>query len=139
MQDRPSARELLEAVEQFLERDVVSALEGPKQFHARVAANVMRILARELELEPGFLRAEWQRLNELLGGESAVDDAHLPAAVTRRTRELCERIRRGDADAQPSRSRVLAHVRQTVEEKLAIAKPEMINRSALRNRPKGGS
>ena len=88
MQDRPSARELLEAVEQFLERDVVSALEGPKQFHARVAANVMRILARE----------------------------------------LCERIRHGDADAQPWRGRVLAHVRQTVEEKLAIAKPEMINR-----------
>ena len=138
MQDRPSARELLEAVEQFLERDVVSALEGPKQFHARVAANVMRILARELELEPDFLRAEWQRLNELLGGESAVDDALL-SAVKRRTRELCERIRRGDADAQPWRSRVLAHVRQTVEEKLAIAKPEMFSRSALRNRPTGGS
>jgi hypothetical protein len=139
MQDRPSARELLEAVEQFLERDVVSVLEGPKQFHARVAANVMRILARELELEPRFLRSEWQRLNELLGGEAPVDDALVPAAVQRRTLELCERIRRGEADAQPWRSRVLAHVRQTVEEKLAIAKPEMISRSALPNRPKGGS
>jgi hypothetical protein len=128
MQDRPSARELLEAVEQFLERDVVPALEGPKQFHARVAANVMRILARELECESRFLHAECQRLNELLGNDSPVDDAALSAAVQRRTRELCERIRRGDADAEPWRGRVLGHVRQTVEEKLAIAKPELLRR-----------
>jgi len=129
MQDRPSARELLEAVERFLERDVVGALEGPKQFHARVAANVMRILARELELGPRFLRAEWQRLEDVLGPTAAPESESARADTVRvRTRELCERIRRGDADADPWRARVLAHVRRTVEEKLAIVKPGMLKR-----------
>jgi len=128
MQDRPSARELLEAVEHFLEDDLMPGLEGPKQYHARVAANVMRILAREIELGPGFLRAEWRRLAELLGeaGDSLPEEAALPDAVRRLNVSLCEKIRRGDADRGPWRERVLAHVRKTVEEKLAIAKPEML-------------
>src|SRR5690606_13181549 len=49
--DRPSAAELLAAVEQFLEEEAVPALEGPARFHARVAANVLRIVARELATE----------------------------------------------------------------------------------------
>src|SRR5947208_3263750 len=48
MQDRPDVRELLDAVRGFLEEDVVPALEGPRQFHARVAANVLAIVGREL-------------------------------------------------------------------------------------------
>ena len=129
MQDRPSIRELLEAVEQFLERDVVPALTGPKQYHARVAANVMRILARELELGPPAARAEWGRLDALLGAEPMPDGAvELADAIARRTRILCQKIRAGDADAEPRRSGVLGHVRKTVEEKLAIAKPELLKR-----------
>ena len=129
MQDRPTFRELLEAVEHFLERDVVPALAGPKQYHARVAANVMRILARELELGPASSKAEWQRLDSLLGAEPAPDDVRkFAAAIERRTRDLCGRIRSGDADRDPWRREVLAHVRRTVEEKLAIAKPEMLKR-----------
>jgi len=93
MQDRPTFRELLEAVEHFLERDVVPALAGPKQYHARVAANVMRILARELELGPASSKAEWQRLDSLLGAEPAPDDVRkFAAAIERRTRDLCGRI-----------------------------------------------
>jgi hypothetical protein len=127
MQDRPSARELLEAVQQFLERDVVPALEGPKQFHARVAANVMRILAREIELGPGFARAEWKRLDGLIGAEPMpAEEAELERSLRRRAAELCDKIRGGEADEGPWRKLVLAHIRQTVEEKLRIAKPEML-------------
>ena len=43
MQDRPTIAELLEAVRDFLERDVVDALEGTTKFHARVAVNVLGI------------------------------------------------------------------------------------------------
>lgn len=130
MQDRPSAGELLEAVEHFLERDVLSALEGPKRYHARVAANVMRIVAREIALGPGFLRAECDRLVELLGEADAglSAEATLAQVVGRLNVRLCEKIRRGDADGYPWRERVLAHVRRTVEEKLAIAKPEMLGK-----------
>ncbi|MGH7896529.1 MAG: DUF6285 domain-containing protein [Candidatus Binatia bacterium] len=128
MQDRPSARELLEAVAHFLERDAIPELDGPRQYHARVAANVMRVLSRELELGPAFHRAEWQRLSALLGdaGEAPADESRLVESITRLTSKLCERIRRGDADAGARRDQVLGHVRQTVEEKLAIAKPEML-------------
>ena len=62
MNDRPAAVELLRAVEAFLERDVVPNLAGPRQFHARVAANVVAMVAREIETEEGHLLGEWERL-----------------------------------------------------------------------------
>ena len=48
MHGRPTARELLEAVREFLTNDVMPATEGRVSFHARVAANVVAIVEREL-------------------------------------------------------------------------------------------
>ncbi|HVM53352.1 MAG TPA: phosphotransferase [Acidimicrobiales bacterium] len=45
---RPTARELLEALREFLTDDVMVHTEGRLQFHARVAANVVAIVEREL-------------------------------------------------------------------------------------------
>jgi aminoglycoside phosphotransferase (APT) family kinase protein len=47
---RPTASELLDAVRGFLAEQVMPATSGPLAFHARVAANVLGIVARELEL-----------------------------------------------------------------------------------------
>jgi Ser/Thr protein kinase RdoA (MazF antagonist) len=47
---RPTASELLEAVREFLTGQVMPASTGQLAFHARVAANVLGIVARELEL-----------------------------------------------------------------------------------------
>lgn len=127
MQDRPTTAELLAAVQGFLERDAVPALEGTLKFHARVAANLLAIVARELAAEDQQLAAEWLRLDGLLGGMAMPSDsAALRAALQARTAELCERIARGDADAGPFRDAVLAHVRATVREKLTIANPKMV-------------
>ncbi len=49
---RPTASELLDAVSEFLTGDVMPATTGQVAFHARVAANVLAIIARELELGP---------------------------------------------------------------------------------------
>ncbi|MER3453300.1 MAG: hypothetical protein C4344_06645, partial [Acidimicrobiia bacterium] len=49
---RPSAVELLEAVREFLERDVMSAVEGRVRFHTRVAVNVLAMVGRELAADP---------------------------------------------------------------------------------------
>jgi aminoglycoside phosphotransferase (APT) family kinase protein len=49
---RPTASELLEAVRGFLTDQVMPATSGQLAFHARVAANVVGIVARELELGP---------------------------------------------------------------------------------------
>jgi uncharacterized protein DUF6285 len=128
MQDRPTARELLEAVRRFLEDDVVAALDGPARFHARVAANVLGIVGRELEDEEGLLVAEWTRLATLLGRPASTPPerlAALRAAVAEMTDALCACIRRGDADASPFREAVRAAVTASVAEKLAVANPRM--------------
>ncbi len=48
---RPTASELLDAVRGFLTDQVMPATGGQLAFHARVAANVLAIVARELDLE----------------------------------------------------------------------------------------
>jgi len=127
MQDRPTYDELLDAVRGFLERDVVPALEGTKKFHARVAANVLAIVRRELAAESDQLAAEWQRLDALLGSEPVpVGLPSLKRRLAERSAQLCERIRAGDADAGPFRAAALAHVRETVREKLAVANPKLL-------------
>jgi hypothetical protein len=128
VQDRPTAQELLEAVRRFLEDDVVAALDGPARFHARVAANVLAIVGRELADEESLLVAEWTRLAALLGRPSVTPPERLGAlrtAVAEMTDALCARIRRGDADASPFREAVRAAVAASVAEKLAVANPRM--------------
>jgi len=129
MHDRPTAIELLEAVQHFLETDVVPALQGPKKFHARVAANLMKVLAREWQTEEGHARAEWESLSRLLGDDPSVpahrDDLRREMKV--RTESLSERIRNGEADADPWRAAVLQHLRLVVRQKLEVANPGMLS------------
>src|SRR5262245_59365971 len=103
MQDRPNALELLGAVKSFLEDDVVPALDGRRRFLALVSANVLGIVARELEGEEERTLEEWRRLAELLqvGGEPPVRIGGLRDAVGELTKLLAERIRNGDADSGP--------------------------------------
>jgi aminoglycoside phosphotransferase (APT) family kinase protein len=54
---RPTARELLEAVREFLTGEVMPATSGQVAFHARVAANALAIVERELALGPPPLGA----------------------------------------------------------------------------------
>ncbi len=130
MQDRPTYDELLAAVERFLEAEIVPNAEGARRFHARVATNVVRIVRRELEREEEAQAAEWAGLDALLGpAERPADRATLRRAVRTRNDELCERIRRGDADSGPLRAQVLEHVRRTVQEKLHISDPDWLRRS----------
>jgi len=104
--DVPSALDLLDAVREFLERDVVPATEGRLRFHARVAANVVSMAMRELELGPELAAAHAERLARL----GVRDDAALAAAI--RTGELDDRL-----------DEVRALVRASVEDKLRVANP----------------
>lgn len=111
-QDRPTAAELLEAIREFLERDLGPALEGRHAFHARVAANALAIVERELRLGPELDGAERARLTQLLGREGSIDDLN---------RELAARIRDGSLDDR--RAEVLEHLRTTALDKLSVANP----------------
>jgi hypothetical protein len=132
--DRPTAVELLRAVERFLEREVVPRLDGPRRFHARVAANAVAIVAREIETEEAQLAAEWERLRELLGfaEEPPAGREALRAALRAHGEALALRIRRGDADAGPWRARLVAHLRRTVADKLEVSKPPRAGREEPR-------
>ena len=128
MQDRPTALELLDAVRGFLERDVVPALDGPRRFHALVAANVLAIVRRELDGEEDRLLAEWRRITPLVdeARPAPAGLAALRSAVREVTAKLAERIRRGDVDADPVRAAVRRAVRETVVEKLRVANPRFL-------------
>ena len=128
MQDRPTVQELLTAVREFLETDVMPNLDARRSFHARVAANVLGIVGRELEREEEALVAEWTRLAGLVGGETEppVRLQALRAAVRELTERLAQRIQRGDADAGDFGRAVRAHVRETVVEKLRVANPKLV-------------
>ena len=104
--DIPSAAELLDAVRQFLESEVLPATEGRVRFHVRVAANVVGMVAREIVLGPEQAAAHAGRL-EQLGVHS---DTELAAA-----------IRSGALDSR--REEVRAVVSATVLDKLAVANP----------------
>ena len=60
---RPTAREMLDAVRGFLTEDVMPNTTGRLSFHARVAANMLGIIERELA-QPGELRSgdDWATL-----------------------------------------------------------------------------
>jgi hypothetical protein len=128
VQDRPTAVELLNAVREFLEQDVMPGLEGRKRFHALVSANVLSIVARELAGEETMLVAEWERLRNLLRTDDVPPArlGDLRTAVDALSRRLCDRIRAGDADAGPFADAVRDHVRATVVDKLRIANPKYL-------------
>jgi len=106
LHDRPTAAELIEAVREFLERDVMTSTEGRVQFHTRVAINALNIVQRELE-HPEIVAAHEVRVREL-GFES---DAELAAAI--RSGALDDRY-----------DEVKAALEASVADKLSIANPK---------------
>ena len=100
MPDRPTAAELVQAVREFLEHDVMRATEGRVQFHTRVAINALGMVERELQ--HGAAQQEFADAQE--------DE-----------RELAAQIRSGSLDHL--RDQVMAEVRASVREKLLIANP----------------
>ena len=112
LQDRPTARELLDAVAGFLEQDAAPALDARLRFHALVAANVLRILEREWELGP----AQRERQRALLAGLLGHDGE--PAALWA---ELAAAVREGALDGR--RAELVAVLREITAQKRAIANP----------------
>ncbi len=105
--DRPTAAELVEAVREFLENDVMEATDGRVRFHTRVAVNVLNIVQRELEVGPEQAAAHAERLRQL----GYPDDAALASA-----------IRRGDLDDRYAE--VKASIKASVDAKLTVANPK---------------
>lgn len=104
--DAPTAAQLVEAVRELLEGDVMAATTGRVRFHVRVAANALAMVQRELELGPVLAAIHADRLAAL----GVASEAELAAAI--RSGALDERW-----------DEVVAAVRATVADKLAVANP----------------
>lgn len=115
---RPTAAELLDAVREFLERDVLPALAADTRFQCRVAINVLATIRRELELGPVFAGRERERLATVLGGVGAAESLD---ALNRR---LARAIREGSVDVDGPALR--DHLRRTIEEALRINNPRWL-------------
>ncbi len=91
----PTAALLAEAVREFLERDVMTSATGRVQFHARVAANVMGTIERELLEGPAAvdaLRADHRSLD--VADERSLVDAIRFGGLDDRYDEVCAAVRR---------------------------------------------
>lgn len=104
--DRPSAEELLEALHEWIERDLLPAVDGRLQFHTRVAMNIVDMVRREIELGPAQSVAHAARLTAL-GHDS---DESLAAAIR-------------DGHFDNTLAAVLAALRPSVEDKVRVANP----------------
>ena len=109
--DLPDAATLLEAVREFLSEEVEPQLEGRLHWHTKVAANVLAVVERELRLGPEQAERHRERLNGLgFDTDAALADA----------------IRAGPLDDRLGELAV--ELRQMVADKLAVARPQHIDR-----------
>jgi hypothetical protein len=130
MFDHPSAAELIAAARMQLEQQVIPSIAEPRlRFQTLVAANVLAIVERELTAGEAHLAAAWQRVGELQGdiGAKPAGEA-LRAAVAMQARRLCADIRDGVYDDPVREQALLAHLRRTAEEELAVANPRFLER-----------
>ena len=67
MQDNPTPSEIIGAVARFLKEVVAVETQGATSFQARVSANALEIVCRNLDLGPAEEAAETERLKGLLG------------------------------------------------------------------------
>lgn len=116
MQPPPTAADLLAVVGEVLADEIVPALRGPAQHHARVAASLVGIVERELRLGPSADEAERRALTELLDADDTDDLAALRA-------DIAARLRSGLADDPATAASVWQVLMDSVRADLQICKP----------------
>jgi hypothetical protein len=121
MPDRPSASELLGAVREFLEAEVLPSVQDPRlRFRLLVAANALSIAKRDLEMGDDVLREEIALLRPL--GEAPPPGTPGEQALAL-SAALARRIRRGDVPPG-----TLEALRRIAELKLRVASPRYLER-----------
>lgn len=108
--DVPTARQLVESVREWIEREVAPAVSGRLQFHSRVAANVLAMVEREMES----------------GGQDAEGHAaRLAALGVSSDAELAASIKAGERDGDLAR--VLEVLAPSIRSKVAVANPKYLS------------
>jgi hypothetical protein len=118
MQFEPSAQELLAAIAELLEDELLPALPDELKHKCRVAANLVRILEREEQLGPGAAAREREALRALLG---ETGDSGGGSDIAELSRRLAGRI--GSDDDPAFQRRTWDALVAIARADLAIAKP----------------
>ena len=112
MHQRPDIEDLLAAVALFLREQALPQLPAHAAYHARVAANMVDIVRRQLQLAPAADAAELQRLRALLQCDGSLAELNT---------QLCERLADGRIGLQTPG--LAEHLWQTTLDKLAVDQP----------------
>src|ERR1700749_3817582 len=112
MMDQPSMLELVKAVQSFIETRAMPELKGHTAFHARVAANALGIVARQIEQGDRAASVEREGLVGLLGHDGTLEELN---------RELCKKIRDGAMGLETPG--LADHLTKTTKDKVAIDQP----------------
>jgi hypothetical protein len=107
--DRPTAIELVESVREWLERDVLTSVDGRLSFHTRVAMNSLDIVIRELQTQ---------------GEVDAVHAEVLKSLLVESDEELSRRIRSGECD--DNLAGVLETLAPAIENKVRVSNPKYL-------------
>ena len=112
MQDQPRPDEILDAIAAFLRNTVIAKTDPRNAFQARVAANAVDLVRRQLKLGAPGEDAELERLQALLGH---------PGTLHALNAELADALASGAKGlATPG---VSAHLLATTLEKLRVDQP----------------
>ena len=114
MYNAPSINELIAAVQTFLTETAGPGLEGRAKFQARIAANILATVQRELAQRPAAEAEEIKRLQALLENHQTTDANALNT-------QLSERIAKGDTTL--ATSGLLSHLKKTAIAQLNIDQP----------------
>lgn len=127
MYDRPTASELIEAAREHVESHLIPLVRdtNPKlYFQTLVAVNVLRIVERELASRDQHLLAEWERLNDIQGGQPLPSSpTELSEKLSERTGQLCTDIRAGAYDEE---KQIFKHLKASAIEQLQVANPRYL-------------
>lgn len=112
MLDQPNGAAILDSVSRLLRESLMPALPDALVFQARVAANAIDLVAREIRQAPAAEQQALARLAALLAG---------PGDLGELETQLASRIRSGEMDLQTPG--LFEHLLATAMAKMAIDQP----------------
>ncbi|GAB1420629.1 hypothetical protein MASR2M15_07380 [Anaerolineales bacterium] len=134
MYDKPDAQQLIEAVNQHLEGELLTLAKAtnPKlYFQTLVAIHVLKIVAREIESVDADLEAEWQDLDRLMNmGKMPHTNQKILSALTIQKDQLCQQIRSGERDQDAG---LFAYLEASCLRQLKVANPRLLE--TMKNEP----
>ncbi|MDX1958131.1 MAG: DUF6285 domain-containing protein [Leptospiraceae bacterium] len=130
MQDRPSANELLEAIADFLIKDVMPAVKNDDllSYKTLVSWNMLGVIGREIKLGEINLKKELTRLSTTLGTSVSLESKTY-LEIQEMTRELNQVLSKKIQSEKISieDKKIWEAVKETLREKLEISNPKFLS------------